>query len=185
MENATDALIMAGQVLIFIVALTVCMSSFTTVRETINSIVGQKETIKMARGSEGYINYIESKEQKSTRIVGAETVISSMYRSVKENYEIYIKLDLNKTSQSDIEKTGAVFFEAPNTITSSEGKQIINSGDKLIKVTIGRKEDGINERVNEIFLKDFYDIIKTKKFSEYLGEYQNASDASVSSENKV
>ena len=32
MENATDALIMAGSVLIFLIALSVCVSSFTTLR---------------------------------------------------------------------------------------------------------------------------------------------------------
>ena len=49
MENASDALIMAGQMLIFIVALTVCISSFTTVRAEINRIVGENEEIRMAK----------------------------------------------------------------------------------------------------------------------------------------
>ncbi len=92
MENATDALIMAGQVLIFIVALTVCISSFTELRSNIAEVIQQTETINMAKDGDAYINYIESNRSHSTRVVGAETVISSMYRSVKEDYVVYIKL---------------------------------------------------------------------------------------------
>ena len=39
MENATDALIMAGSVLIFLIALSVCVSSFTTLRTEIDQII--------------------------------------------------------------------------------------------------------------------------------------------------
>ena len=56
MENASDALIMAGQMLIFIIALTVCISSFTTVRAEVNRIVGENEEIRMARNGDTYIN---------------------------------------------------------------------------------------------------------------------------------
>lgn len=190
MENITDALIMAGQMLIFIIALSICMSSFTTVRESINNIVSQRETIEMAKSSDnkGYLNYIDSKNKNSTRIVGSETVVSSIYRSVKENYEIYIKLRQDTFDEAEIEATGAVIWTAKEQIDFGEN-QIINKDEKLIKFTIGKKQDFINERANEILSKydgtdSFYDIIRTRKFHEYLGEYQNSSDESISSENK-
>ena len=43
MENASDALIMAGQVLVFIIALTVCISSFNTLRNNITDLINALE----------------------------------------------------------------------------------------------------------------------------------------------
>lgn len=174
MENASDALVMAGQVLIFIIALTVCISSFTTVKSEVNRIIGEPETIEFAKGDNGYINYIESRDNGSTRVVGAETVISSMYRAVKENYVIYIKLD----KPDELIGTTTVTTSATKDVVVN-GETKIQSGEKIIKVTIGA---GTNQQVNSILKSGFYDKIKDLTFNEYLGEYQNASDAT--SENK-
>jgi hypothetical protein len=175
MENASDALVMAGQVLIFIIALTVCISSFTTVKSEVNRIIGEPETIEFAKGENGYgyINYIESRENGSTRVVGAETVISSMYRAVKENYVIYIKLN----DYNSIGTTTVTTNATKDVVVNGETK--IHSGEKIIKVTIGA---GTNQQVNSILKSGFYDKIKDLTFNEYLGEYQNESDAT--SENK-
>lgn len=184
MENVTDALIMAGQVLIFIVALSVCMSSFSTLRESISDITGQRETVKMVQGSKGYLNFIDSKKSNSIRTVGAETVVSSMYRSIKENYEIYIKL-INPNEVEGIE--GLVFWEAKQetNLGNFRGNDLkINLEDKLIKITIGRKSDGVNQDVNNILSEGFYKKIQNKRFCEYLGEYKNAGE-DVALENKA
>lgn len=186
MENLADALITAGQVLIFIIALSVCMSSFSTLREAIGNITEQREQIRMVKNSEGYLNFIESKKNNSIRTVGAETVVSSMYRSIKENYEIYIKLK-NPNEVNSI--TGLVFWEAKEGIDLGKINQDtstikINPGDKLIKITIGRKVDHVNEDVNNILSLGFYDKIKTKKFCEYLGEFKNPGK-DVALENKA
>lgn len=173
MENASDALVMAGQILIFIIALTVCISSFTTLRADVDRIVGQTETVKLAKGSEGYINYVESKNNGSVRVVGAETVISSMYRAIKENYVIYIKLNNYNSIGSTVNTTTAT-----KNVTIN-GNTIISSGDTIIKITIGVDT---NQKVNEVLKNQFYDKIKNFTFNEYLGEYQNASV--VTSENK-
>ena len=135
MENASDALIMAGQVLIFIVALTICISSFTNVRAEVNRIVGQNEEIRLAKNGSTYINYIESKNSSSTRIVGSETLVSSMYRAIKEDYVIYIKTDVYNSigTSSDIVKR----IQATKELKTSNGTTIISPGDILIKVTIG------------------------------------------------
>lgn len=173
MENASDALVMAGQILIFIIALTVCISSFTTLRSEVNRIIGEPETIEFAKGSNGYINYIESKDNGSTRVVGAETVVSSMYRAIKENYVIYIKLN----DYSSIGTTTATSNATKDVVINGETK--IHSGEKIIKITIGT---GNNQQVNSILKNGFYDGIKNSRFNEYLGEYQDNSEAT--SENK-
>lgn len=175
MENASDALIMAGQILIFIVALTVCISSFTTLRTEVNRIIGESETIKFAKGTNGYINYIESKQHGSSRVVGAETVTSSIYRGIKENYVIYLKLKNDNIIDENIINV----TKATKKITI-DGTQVINIGDKIIKITIGVDS---NQNVNKILSEGkLYEQIKESRFHEYLGEYQNNS--TVTSENK-
>lgn len=175
MENATEALIMAGQVLIFIIALTVCISSFTTVRVGIDGIIEQSETIKMAKDSDDYINYIQSRDKGSVRVVGAETIVSSMYRAVKENYVIYIKLkDYGTIFNGNDEKAVDKYQATKDVYVDGVANPIIKSGDIIIKVTIG---NGTNQQVNAKLKNGFYEKIKDLKFNEYLGEYQNNSMA--------
>lgn len=194
MENASDALIMAGEMLIFIVALTVCISSFTKVRVEIDKIVGQKETVQMAKNGDEYINYIKSKETKSIRVVGAETLLPSMYRAIKENYVIYIKL--KNYENSYIADSGVVLTKATKNVYvvirnndgSTNSTQIIKENDKIIKITIGSKTAEINQNVNAILKdnnKNFFNYIKGKIFYEYLGEYQDWAETGVSSEDRA
>lgn len=196
MENASDALIMAGEMLIFIVALTVCISSFTKVRVEIDKIVDQKETVQMAKNEENqeYVNYIKSKKNNSIRVVGAETLLPSMYRAIKENYVIYIKL--NAYDDDFIKNSGIVLTKATKDVSAikrnSDGttssSTVIHNGDDIIKITIGSKTAKINQYVNAI-LKDndkkFFNYIKEKEFYEYLGEYQDWAETGVSSEDRA
>ena len=185
MENASDALIMAGQVLIFIVALTVCISSFTTVRADVNRIVNQNEEIRMAKNGDTYINFMTSENNSSTRVVSAETVVTSMYRAIKEDYVIYIKL----TNGDDIRnvQTNRYITTMQATIDSKtkneNNESIIKQGDTLIRVTIGSDS---NQDVNKVLKSDgggnLFNIIRNKKFNEYIGEYQN--DTKTTTENK-
>ncbi len=183
MENASDALIMAGQVLIFIVALTICISSFTTVRAKVNEIVGQNEEIRMAKSGNTYINFMESRNASSNRVVGAETVVTSMYRAIKEDYVIYIKF----TDPADIERIKDNNYinkmeATKNSEVKNNGVSIIETGNVLIKVTIG---SDTNQDVNKVLKEDggnLFEIMRDKKFNEYLGEYQKNTDSST--ENK-
>ena len=175
MENAVEALITAGQVLIFIVALTVCISSFTTARAGIDRIIDENETIEMAKNSDEYINYIQSRNNGSIRVVGAETVVSSMYRSIKENYVIYIKLKDYGTIFNNGENAVDKYI-ATKEVKVSDDKTIISVGDTLIKVTIG---NGTNQQINAKLKAGFYDKIKGLQFYEYLGEYQKNTQANT------
>lgn len=186
MENVTDALYMAGAMLIFIVALTVAISSFTTLRAGVEEIVGQTETYELARNGETYINYIKS--NNAVRLVGAETVVSSMNRAIKENYVVYIKF--STISKNELERCGITVAKAGSTLIASDGTTLIASDDEIVKVTIGRDT---NQHVDQIFSKtdqnngstklSLYELIKDMEFYEYLGEYQN--NTNVTEENKT
>ena len=185
MENASDALIMAGQVLIFIVALTVCISSFTTVRAEVNRLVGENEEIRMARNGDTYINYIESKKSSSTRVIGSDALIASMYRAIKEDYVIYIKFNSDIRDQIDTSHIKTMVASGDSVVKNKDGQSIIKAGDKLIKITIG---SDTNQNINEVLKSTgggkLFELIKDKNFNEYLGEYQKASAQGVTSENK-
>ena len=137
MENASDALIMAGQILVFILALTVCISSFTTVRVEVNRIVGENEEIRMAKDGDEYINFIESKNNSSTRVVESETVVSSMYRAIKENYVIYIKFKDTSSINSIKSNQYITTMQAKvdSKVMDSNNQPIIKANDILIKIT--------------------------------------------------
>ena len=179
MENASDALIMAGQVLIFIIALTVCISSFTTLRAGIDSTIGQTETIKFAKDSEGYINFIQSRDSGATRIVGAETVVSSLYRSIKEDYTLY--LILSEPYGNLISKFDSYNAKKDRNFYDILYEKDITNGKLIIKFTIGQDANSIPDTILKIGL---YDDIKGKNFEEYIGEYQENFGDAVSSENK-
>ena len=172
MENAADALLMGGSVLLFIIALTITMSSFTTLRGGIDELLGQTETIELAKDSEGYINYMESKAQGSVRIVGVEALVTSITRGMKENYVAYIKLKDPADIPNDVNITEALVDVAVNI--DGTNQTIISAGDKLIKVTIGYDT---NQDINSKLRDGLYDKIKDKTFYEYLGEYQEDTDA--------
>lgn len=176
MENATDALIMAGSVLIFLIALSVCVSSFTTLRTEIDQIIEQTETVDMAQknGNGEYVNYIKRSDD-AIRVVGSETVVSSMYRAKKENYVIYIVLKNSLWNSKEFEKIGMI-VEIP-VIKKSADNIIINKSENVIKLIGSYDFDDI---LNKLKL---YESIKDKKFEEYLGVYQDNTDATE--ENKI
>jgi len=87
MENAVEALKIAFAVMMFVLALTVSISSFSNANSAVKSLISMND-----RENE-YI-YVEP-SPNLTRIVGVETVVSSMYRAMEQNIEIYFKKEGN------------------------------------------------------------------------------------------
>ena len=102
MENIIDALYMGTAVLIFIVALTVSISSFSSVKTEVEKMVNDREAAEMATDSSGrYLNYMQA--GTDIRTVDASTIISSIRRIREESYTIYISFKDNTIdSLSDI-----------------------------------------------------------------------------------
>lgn len=90
MENAVDALKIAGSVLLFVIALSVAVLSFTTAREAIDTVLSfsDRESLTIA-GDERF--YYLADDNDTNRYVGLETIIPSIYRAYKENYKIIFK----------------------------------------------------------------------------------------------
>ena len=83
MENATDALKMAGAVLLFVLAISIIILSFGQVRESADTIIDYRD--RETSYIEGNYYY---EGNNNSRIVGLETIIPSIYRAYLENYKI-------------------------------------------------------------------------------------------------
>ena len=178
MENASEALIMAGQVLLFIIALTICISSFTTLRAESDTLIGQDEAVQMAKNGSEYINYIASKEGGSIRVVKADTVVSSMYRAIKENYVVYLKLKNNKSNNTILRDSNVTEMQAIKDVNVKIADvPIIKQGDTIIQVKIGINT---NQYIDEVLENGLYSYLQDKEYYEYLGEYKDYTAEGVS-----
>ena len=83
MENAADALKMAGAVLLFVLALSVIIFSFGQVRETADTILDYKDRETSYINGNNYYTTTGTERQ-----VGLETIIPSIYRAYIEEYKI-------------------------------------------------------------------------------------------------
>lgn len=86
MENASDAIKMAFGMLVLVGALALAMYSFTTARQTSSKIT--KEADNLEYYSTLSLEDIDSVNALSSREVGIETVIPTLYRYYKENYTV-------------------------------------------------------------------------------------------------
>ena len=152
MENATDALIMAGSVFLLIIALTVTISSLTALKTEVQDILNDRDQLLATTDESGYINYLKSGgEEADTRIVGIETVMSSIRRMTKEDYTVYIKTN--------------------NPISELNNDLKVNGDSSFIKLSLS----GVgNKYVHDKNITGIiYNKLASSKFKEYIGIYQN------------
>ena len=176
MENAAEALKMAFGYLMFGLALTISISSFSQARETIDAIITIKD-------KETEYTYVEPQNKK---IVGIETIIPTIYKAYKENFRIIFYKSYVDESNNEPYPLYKSFdrYEVPSPTSGTE----INYID-LEQENFGGPEDAI-ENLNLILNKrpismlttdkDYYKFIysdglynelKDKQFEEILGEY--------------
>lgn len=185
MENAVDALKIAGSVLLLIIALTVNISTFSRVKTEFEQIINNRENVKYAidttKEGNTYVNYLKSSGANYARIVKIETIVSSIRRLRKENYKVYIVLnninDVNSLS-SDL-KIDLKYDLKYGDVT------LANAGQTVIFYQLGGIQGIWTENNNsENFDKSIsilYNELKGLDFVEYYGLYKeenaNISDA--------
>ena len=176
MENAVDALKMAGAVLMFVIALSVSIVAFGQAREAADVILEYKdrETVYI----DGDYYYEASGFE---RTVSIETIIPSIFRAYNEQYKIVFEgltepLYTYKNSRNQT-------FER-YSLDSDYDNNIINSNDKtqgyttfLNAIIYGKKEDkfdmwyNTSNRTVILPSQSLYDILIGKEIKEYLGIY--------------
>lgn len=80
MENAAEALKMAAAVLIFVLALSITINSFTETRIAATTILEYKDR-------EYNLDYVED-NGTTERLVSLESIVPTIYKAYKENYKI-------------------------------------------------------------------------------------------------
>ena len=184
MENAIDALKIAAGVLMFVLALSMSISSFSQADQSITAIVNMRDRdVEMA-----YENIKPS--SGLTRVVGIETIIPTMYRSYDENIKIVFK-DSSGNPMPIYYKTGGNGLrekdESGNDITVDyinlametyqDKETCIKHLDMILAGKTAYKQldsDMVEKYKNQFYERysnGFLEYIKNRKFEEKLGEY--------------
>ena len=131
MENATDAIKMAFAILVFLSALSIAVFSFSKVRET-------SAQIAQSADEKEYYDRLTLQETEnsnlasSSRIVGVETVIPTLYRYYKENYTVVFYrgtgYDTSNGSFTKIEPMVLYYTETPDSYLSKSSLLIETEG---------------------------------------------------------
>lgn len=85
MENAVDALKMAGAAMLFIIAFTIAMMMFSKARQTTDAVL---DNLRIKE----FFPKVESLSTNTTREVGIETIIPTLYRYAQSDDNIRIKI---------------------------------------------------------------------------------------------
>jgi len=138
MENATHALSMAFAVMVFVIALSVAMLSFNSVKQVADILVySQDET--------NYYEYQGAKGKGAeNRIVGLETIIPTLYKYHKENYTVVFKEADDYNVDTGI-FTNAQFLPVYNTASNKDNWQESYTG--LMERKYGIKEEDLNNKI--------------------------------------
>ncbi len=173
MENAVEALKMAGSVLLFVIALSIAMLSFTQAREAIETVIkySDREYSSIERNERFY--YLANSND-TQRYVGIETIIPTIYRAFSESYKVVFKfpdsyyLYKNKIEDREVYK-----------IDSVEESGISDKLDFLNGIVYGKYDPskgnfGPNDR-RQLHSQSLYDYLsdklRTYKIKETLGTY--------------
>ena len=183
MENAAEALKMAFGVLMLVLALTLCISSFSQAREAVDSII----TIKDRETSYTYL----ASADDSTRIVGIETVVPTMYKAYKENFEVhFLKADgtdlVLYKYQDQNGNTRDISIIDLESEEHADSQRAINRLDYILSGTEKGPNDPAKKEVASITggTSGLYQYFKNRKFEEQLGEYyQEYKEGKTTDEN--
>ena len=194
MENAADALKMAAAVLIFVMAISITISSFTETRVAATTILNNKDK---------EYDYSYGEDNGTTeRLVSLESIIPTIYKAYKENYKIVFKENL--FSDGVYKKINTETGTEDNVYSIDLQKEVLGNETQkeqfIMAILYGSKYDQY-ETVKNTFKKNLkislnsagiYDKINGKKLKESIGIYyqeeageQNNTNSTVPDANKT
>ena len=116
MENASEALMMAFGVLIFVLALTVAINSFGQAREVSDLVIYTSDETNY------YTYEVATGGTSQNRTVGLETIIPTLYKYYKENYTVLFRQGKrNKDSREITETEPLTIYNTPSRYKSMIG----------------------------------------------------------------
>lgn len=196
MENMAEALKIAFAVMMFVLALTLSMSSFSQATRAVNAITSARDAEWIADlnndgnyYNDGYYKYnmYVTPSENLTRTVGIETVVTSIYRAYEENMIIYFfendgttPLGLYNEVDNNDNATGNVVsfidesYETFGTNNSpKEFLDIILGGDEVLNDKVESTRNRYRNKI--LYSNGLYDEFKNFEFEEKLGEYEDST----------
>ena len=195
MENASEALIMAFSVLVFVLALSISIHSFGQVRATSEMIMERSDstfdTTYIDTDNELLQDVDASGEKIVTRTVGAETIIPTLYRAYEENLVIvFAGQEFDSGIYDQKKKDGSGWNNAPK-VTIENNKidlKSLNIGADRAREFITYLLYSTKNKPTNYFKNNFmggtgsqlytslrseslYDTIVNNKFNELVGTY--------------
>ena len=191
MENAADALKIAFAVMVFVLALSLSISCLSEANSAVQAVA-------FMRDRETNYTYV-TPSSDLTRIVGVETVVTSMYKAYEENFQIrfydsnnnplvlYYRTDNNgnriKKDNADIPVT-YIDLKDENYANAEEAITHLNfllGNYRNYNDTYYNKIVNLKKYSNQIIINDYgdglYNFFAGKKFKENLGEYYQGTDS--------
>ena len=178
MENAAEALKIAAWVLIFVVALSMCINSFSQARQTMDTILEYND-------KEYSYTYVED-NGSTERIVGYESIIPAIYRAYKENYKVIFPNHTLYTKKVAGESIEINYIDLEKeSLGNEELKEKFLQGILFGKASV--KEEIRNNNFYNIQFDErgLYENIKGKKFIEKLGVYYQEESVTTPNTNKT
>ena len=191
MENAVEALKIAFAVFVFVIALSVSMNAIGQARATSDAV------FYMTDKTNFYERAPENKEGDA-RIVSGETIIPTLYRYYKENFNVIIlSVDGKKIAtynlEEEVKKYNEDYRNAPwlgnANIDTKKRIDIDLYGesidDKTRATTInGVKYNGVKDTVKLYGYNNLHDYLKNREFSEMFLEQKYSGKEVVAEEYK-
>lgn len=203
MENASEAIIMAGSVMLLLIALTISISSLANLKNQTQSILDSRDQVDTSQDTSGnYINYITTDSGEDVRSVGVDGIISELRRMKKENFTIYI-IPNAETSLDGKFSYPTKFGKLVVTLKKEQkykdenntDQELTAPGTKAIKLAMTDQDilfyyfdsasmtQPISE-VNRELVYELYNKFSEATFKEYIGIYQEKTAEGVSDANK-
>lgn len=193
MENAAEALKMAGAVLIFVLALSIIILSFGQVRESADIILDyrDRETVYIDGGY-----YYEA--SGTERQVGLETIIPSIIRAYVENYKIVfegLREPIYIITLNDGTEVKKYTFDLETNQDSQYKNVVLANEEQKAEFLCGILYHNFDKSGSKAeFNKKFnitvgdtplYEQLQGKKITEYLGVYYQEDNPDVPEVNKT
>ena len=182
-DNVADALKMAGSVLLFVLGLSIVFLAYSDARQAIDAVLSHSDRESYVIEEDARYYYLQ-KNAKTSRVVGKETIIPTIYRAYKENYKIVFEfkdpdyylfmkngekintIDLQKQSiGSDLESRQFLDGIIYGKFDYEPGKTKNDYIGKFSLSTVGKGD--VNDKSKSLF----YYIKDTDKITESLGTY--------------
>lgn len=212
MENIAEALKIAFAGLMLVLSLSLSMSSFSNARRAVDAVISSRDRdeqyVYLKDAEERYPGYTQDVYIEPTtdlsRIVGIETVVSTIYRAFKEdivvyffeddlNHPLYISYRTSNTGSPGDPNRKVEFtknehqqkFEI-NYVDQNQGYRNAQDEKAFLDILVGgvtsneEYEDEIIDTYDDVILNSegLYKKFKNAKFEEILGQYEQDEGAS-------